>query len=143
MDIALARKMKLYQLTVIFSVVFALVGFSYNVWRLELSERNNTIRMASFELLRELAALEQLIYIAHYDQDLVAGSPRKGWVRVGLVSDLAQITSPEVAASTAILKQEWARGWEQIGTDRDTVNTIVTVIDESRSDIRQLLISLN
>ncbi len=143
MDRELVRKMRLYQLTVVFSVLFALVGFSYNVWRLEVSEQNNTIRMASFELLKELASLEQLIYIAHYDQDLQEGSPRKGWVRVGIASDLARLTSPEVAASTLTLKQQWTKGWSSIATDRETVNTIVSAIDSARQEIRQLLVSLD
>ena len=48
MDSKTKNKLQLYQLTVIFSVLFALVGFSYNVWRMEVSEQNNNIRTACF-----------------------------------------------------------------------------------------------
>lgn len=62
-------------------LVFAVIGFSYNAWRLESSEKNNNVRLAAFTVITELAQLEQLVYAAHYDQDPVNGSPRKGWVK--------------------------------------------------------------
>lgn len=37
------RNFRLYQLTVIFSVLFALLGFTYNVWRMEVTEQNSNI----------------------------------------------------------------------------------------------------
>ena len=51
---------------------------------------------ASFEILTELAALEEIVYAAAYDGDLKEGSPRKGWVKVRLVQDLSMITTKEV-----------------------------------------------
>ena len=71
----LEKKFKVYYLTAIFSLIFAVVGFSYNAWRLEVTEDNSNIRTTAFEVLTELAELQQLIYSAHYDHDMVAGNP--------------------------------------------------------------------
>lgn len=69
---------KNYHLTVVLRVLFTVVGFSYNVWRMEASEENSNIRTACFEILLELFFLEQLVYSAYYDADLEGGSLRSG-----------------------------------------------------------------
>jgi hypothetical protein len=53
----IVKRFQLYSMTLFLSVIFALVGFSYNVWRMEASEQNNNIRTACFEMLLELSAL--------------------------------------------------------------------------------------
>ena len=136
------NKLQLYQVTVIFSVLFALIGFSYNVWRMEASEHNNTIRTASFEILLELSSLEQLIYSAHYDKDLNEGSPRKGWVKVGLIADLSVLTTTSVEKQTHHLKNVWSQNWNKIIDNQSAVDNIVIAIDSVRSEIKLLLISL-
>jgi hypothetical protein len=78
----LKKKLRLYYITTIFSLVFAVVGFSYNAWRLEVSKDNNNIRTASFEVLKNLAEFEQVLFSAHYDQDEVSGNPRLGWIKI-------------------------------------------------------------
>jgi hypothetical protein len=137
------NKLRYYQLTVIFSVLFALLGFSYNVWRMEVSEQNNNIRTASFEILINLASLEQLIYTAHYDDDFQAGSPRKGWVLVGLISDLSTLTDTDVAEKADKLKLQWAAGWDQVGHEQAAVDDMIKAIDEVRIALKQLLASLD
>lgn len=135
-------KFQYYQITLIFSILFSLMGFSYNVWRMEISEQNNTIRTASFEMLVELSSLEQLIYIAHYDGDLEQGSPRKGWVKVGLINDLSVLAAPSVEQTADNLTKEWSDNWNGVGTDKAAVDHIVAAIDTVRSDIKRVLKSL-
>ncbi len=135
-------KFQYYQITLIFSILFSLLGFSYNVWRMEISEQNNTIRTASFEMLVELSSLEQLVYIAHYDGDLEQGSPRKGWVKVGLINDLSILADSSVEQTADSLTKEWADNWNGVGTDKAAVDHIVTAIDTVRSEIKQVLKSL-
>lgn len=142
MEQQIKNKLQLYQVTVIFSVLFALIGFSYNVWRMEASEHNNTIRTASFEILLELSSLEQLIYSAHYDKDLNEGSPRKGWVKVGLIADLSVLTTTSVEKQTHHLKNVWSQNWNKIIDNQSAVDNIVIAIDSVRSEIKLLLISL-
>ncbi len=142
MDIQILKKLHLYQLTVLFSVIFALAGFSYNVWRMEVSEQNNNIRTACFEMLLELSTLEQLIYTAHYDGDVKEGSPRKGWVKVGLISDLSVLTSDSVESKALALKEIWSAHWSTMATSKESVDKIVYAIDSVRAEIKQVLNSL-
>ena len=136
------KKLYLYQLTVLFSVLFSLLGFSYNVWRMEATEANSNTRTACFEILLELSALEQLIYAAHYDGDLTAGNPRTGWVKVGLIADLSALTAKPVEAQAIELKGTWADHWHTIPMEKSSVEKIVTSIDLTRLEIKQVLTSL-
>ncbi|KNC69082.1 hypothetical protein [Pseudoalteromonas ardens] len=135
----LSEKVRLYQLSLIASMLFAFVGFAYNAWRLEVSEQNNNIRTACFEMLRELAQLEQLIYIAHYDQDKTLGSPRKGWVSVGLINDFSYLTNSELQQSATTLRATWSDNWQNIYASTQAVDLVVKDIDTVRADIKQLL----
>lgn len=142
MDTQIQKKLQIYQITIIFSVLFALIGFSYNVWRMEVSEENSNIRTACFEILLELSALEQLIYTAHYDGDLKEGSPRKGWVKVGLIADLSVLTNDSVEREAATLKKVWSAHWSTMTNNKDSVDQIVSAIDSVRSEIKLVLSSL-
>ena len=92
----LQRRMNWYQATALFSIFFAVLGFTYNVWRMEMTEHNSNVREASCETLLQLAELEQLVFAAHYDQDPVAGNPRNGWVKGGLGCQSERITNGSV-----------------------------------------------
>ena len=138
----LEQKLKSYYLTALFSVVFAVVGFSYNAWRLEVSEDNSNIRTASFEVLKELSELEQIIFTRHYDKDIQKGNPRIGWVKVGLILDLSILISPEVNSKAEILKNNWASGWASIASNRDTVDKLSNSIDQIRIEIKIVLSQL-
>lgn len=133
------KQIKNYQLAVMFSFLFTLLGFSYNVWRMEITEENANIRTACFELLLVLSELEQLIYIAHYDKDTSEGSPRKGWVKVGLIVDLSVLTSKKVKLSTLELKNMWTTHWQSIDHSEASVQAIVTSLEDSRTEIKMLL----
>ncbi|QFU74889.1 hypothetical protein EY643_04120 [Halioglobus maricola] len=136
-------RLKVYQATALFSVLFALVGFSYNVWRLEVTEHNSNVREASFELLLQLAELEQVVYAAHYDRDLERGSPRDGWVKVGLINDLSGTCGEAVVASAAVLKAVWSSNWAQMAEQSSATDAVVTAIDDTRAEVRAVLSTLN
>jgi len=135
-------KFKMHQVTLIFSMLFILLGFSYNVWQLEVSEQNNTIRIASVEMLVELSSLQQLIYIAHYDKDLEQGNPRKGWVKVGLITDLSVLTDPTIEKKAENLTKVWSSNGEEIGREQEAVEQLVKSINSVRSEIKRVLKSL-
>ncbi|MCL1147056.1 hypothetical protein L2747_13715 [Shewanella marinintestina] len=133
------QTISVFQLTAVFSMLFALVGFSYNVWRMEITEYNNNVRSASFELLLQLSELESIVYAAHYDKDLVQGNPRKGWVKVNLIADLSMITEPEISAAAKQLQQSWQTNWQELENDETSAEVIVSSIDNTRAKVRQLL----
>ena len=135
-------KLHLYQVTVIFSVLFALLGFTYNVWRMEVTEENSNIRTASFEVLLTLSSLEQLVYSAHYDGDEQEGNPRKRWVKVGLIKDLSMLTTDSVQAQAAALKTVWTDNWATMMDDRHSADQIVSAIDSTRTELKRVLTSL-
>ncbi|WP_125783943.1 hypothetical protein [Pseudoalteromonas rubra] len=135
----LSEKIRLYQLSLIASMLFAFIGFAYNAWRLEVSEQNNNIRTACFEMLKELAQLEQLMYIAHYDQNKIEGSPRKGWISVGLINDFSYLTNGELQKSATRLRATWSENWQSIDASTQAVDLVVQDIDNVRTEIKQLL----
>lgn len=132
----------MYQIAVIASVLFTLVGFSYNVWRMEVSEENNNIRTACFEMLLELSSLEQLVYAAHYDKDTESGNPREGWVKVGLITDLSALTTPTVKNKATLLNTTWSEHWDSMVHSKQSTDAIVSAIDMVRTVIKQNLSSL-
>lgn len=137
------HRLKSYYLTAIASIVIAVVGFTYNSWRLEVSEDNTIIRAAAFQLLIELADIEQNIYAAHYDEDTVNGNPRRGWVKVGLVVDLSILVSEEVEAESMALKALWQDSWEQLPEKRVVADQLVKQIDRVRTEVKQVLKGLD
>ncbi|QFU23648.1 hypothetical protein FM038_016690 [Shewanella eurypsychrophilus] len=132
----------IFQITAIFSMLFALIGFSYNVWRMEVTEYNSTMRSASFELLLQLSELEGVIYAAYYDKDKLAGNPRKGWIKVNLIADLSMITEAELQDATRALKQDWQLHWDSIDDDEASVSKVIKRIDDTREEVRRLLLKL-
>ena len=125
------------------SLVFAVIGFSYNAWRLEVTEDNSNVRTASFEVLTNLAELELIIYAAHYDKDKFEGSPRKGWVKIGLIVDLSVLISRSVEGQSLKLRDVWSKSWERMTNDRKATNRLIEEVDLVRNEIKLILSSLN
>jgi len=138
----LKHKLKLFYITSIFSMVVAVIGFSYNAWRMELTEDNNNIRTASFEVLTELSELEQIIYAAHYDKDMQEGNPRKAWVKVGLIVDLSGLISQQVENEADHLKTLWTNSWQLVKDDEVATQKLVVQIDKVRISIKMDLKNL-
>jgi len=142
LDMQTGKQIRNYQIAVISSLLFALLGFSYNVWRMEVTEENANTRTACFELLLVLSQLEQLVYSAHYDKNSLEGSPRKGWVKVGLTVDLSVLTTSKVKDSALKLKDVWSSHWQTIENNEQSVQSVVYAIEGSRTQIKMLLQSL-
>ena len=137
------KRIKVYQVTSILTILLTLIGFSYNVYRLEQSELNSNIRTSSFEMLKELASLEQIVYASYYEQDKILGNPRTGWVKVGMIKDLSIICFNKEAKESKYLLNTWKKNWSKMNTDKDSVEKIVKSIDIVRQKIRTVLQDLN
>jgi hypothetical protein len=135
----LKEKLKIYYIMSVFSVLFALLGFSYNAWRMEVSEENNNVRTAAFEVFEHLGELEHIILTAHYDGDEISGNPRRGWVEVGLVVDLSALIAPEVADKAVMLKTVLADSWHLMAAEETVVKALVSKIDDTRMAIKMVL----
>ncbi len=136
------RRFRNYYATAIVSLLFALIGFSYNAWRMEVSEDNNNIRTAAFEVLTEIAELEQLIFAAHYDQDPVAGNPRVGWVKVELISDLSALISDQVHQDAVYLMQTWRDNWAAMADDKVAKDKLINAADRVRDAVKDAIAGL-
>jgi len=132
-------KLKSYYFTSLLGVIFAVVGFSYNAWRLEVSESNSTVRTASFEVLTELAALERVIYAGHYDNNEIQGSPRNGWVHVGVITDLSMLISNSTEKEAETLKETWAQNWGSYAQSREATDKLIHAIEAVRTEIKTAL----
>ena len=137
------ESLKIYQLAVIFSIFISLAGFSYNVWRMEATEKNDNIRTACFELLRNLSELEQLVYAAHYDKNDETGNPRNGWVLIGLVEDMSMLTVTSIEEKAGYLKSTWSEEWSTMSQSRQSTDNIVSAIDATRAEIKHTLNQLD
>ena len=135
-------KLRLFYVTSVLSMIFAVIGFSYNTWRMQVTEENNNIRTASFEVLSRLSEMEQLIYTAHYDKNAIDGSPRKIWVKVGLIVDLSGLISPQVEKDAESLKSLWGGSWQNVSDDEETSQQLVMSIDLVRKNIKRALRNL-
>ena len=133
------KKLTSYYLTAIFSLIFAVTGFTYNTWRMEVTEDNNNTRTASFSVLTLLAEFEQNIFASYYDNNSVEGSPRVGWVKVGLVVDLSSLISEDVEKEAIELKQLWSQEWHLVSQEQKSVDKLSHQIDMVRDVIKKEL----
>ncbi|REL25672.1 hypothetical protein DXX93_03280 [Thalassotalea euphylliae] len=136
-------RLKLYYATSIVGLLIAVLGFAYNTWRLELSEHNSTVRTAAFELIIATAELEQNIFAAVYDDDPIAGSPRIGWVKVGLIEQLSVLIDPKVEMAAIELKKVWASNWSTLTQDKQSLTAVEQQLVVLQSELKQVLKSLN
>lgn len=136
------RKLKSYYFTAVLSLLFAVIGFSYNAWRMEVSESNNNIRTASFEVLQELSDLERVIFAAHYDKDQIKGNPREGWIKVGLISDLSVLIGSEVEQKSNKLKSTWSQSWQRLPEHEQVATELIADVDAVRTEIKMVLSDL-
>jgi hypothetical protein len=127
----------------IISLLVAFMALGYNSWRNELSEQNRNIRRAGFEMLVHVAELQRITYLAHYDNDLVEGNPRKGWSEVLILKDLDQLMPDSAHMGTAALADTWEQNWQGLGQQDESVALIDTALDGLRADILEALAELD
>jgi len=101
------------------SLLIALTSLGYNTWRNEHTEHNRNIRAAAFEILTKLAEFERVVFLAHYDRDMINGNPRLGWTYIIVINDLAQVIPGTIQPRAAALRDTWRGSWEDLGKDGD------------------------
>ena len=116
------------------SLAVAISSLGYNTWRNERTEHNRNLRTAAFEVLMRAADLERVTFLAQYDRDRNAGSPRAGWTDVLAIRDLATLVPGRVAAEADELLKVWGQNWEGLGKDDETA---VNRIDDAVGRLRE------
>lgn len=120
------------------SLTVAVSSLAYNTWRNERTEHNRNIRAATFELLMKVSELQRVVYLAQYDRDLAAGSPRTGWTYVLAIRDLSRLTPAPLPAQAGELQKVWSGSWEGLGKDDETA---VNRIDDAIGRLRDTTLS--
>lgn len=115
------------------SLVIACMSLGYTSWRNELTEANRNSRLAGFEMIREIAGVERVLFFSHYDQDQQAGNPRQGWSHVLAIQDLSRFLDEDVQAKAKSLHVIWQQRWPELGRQQAAADSISSAIDALRS----------
>ena len=131
----LSEQMRTNALALI-SLFVAFTALGYNTWRNELTEYNRTTREAGFEMLVHIGELQRITYLAQYDRDLVDGNPRKGWVEVLVLRDLARLMPVSARQRSDELHDTWSQQWNDQGADDEqAVASIDNAINALRIEV--------
>lgn len=119
----------------ILSLTIVIISFGFNSWRAEVSEKNQNMRTAGFEILKNLGQLQIVVNYAYYEPDNMLGSPYLGWGYVSLASDLSNLMTPSVAASIHKLVGVWGANFEGLKKDGKAADLISAEIDTARQTV--------
>lgn len=124
------------------SLTVALSALFYNTWRNEQTERNRNIRVAEFEMLKNLGELQQIIDYAHFRKDQQRGDLTQGLSRVLLIKDLAALTPQPVADSADKLMTAWRVNGDNLATSFDAASALSEEVLLARRAVLESLRSL-
>jgi hypothetical protein len=96
------------------SLITAIVGLSYNSWQANQNEINQNMRIAAFEVLKNLGELQTVVNYAHFSHDNSRGNPIEGWKHVLMVRDLSHLLKPAAKNESQLLYDDWQKDWEQL-----------------------------
>ena len=122
----------------IVSVLVALTGLGYNTWRNEKTEINRNVRVAAFEMLKNLGELQLIVDYAHFKGDKMKGDLTVGLSHVLYLRDLAQIVPAPVPAQTEKLLDDWRSSADKIENDNTAANKVsedIYILRESLQDV--------
>ena len=117
------------------SLVVAISSLGYNSWRNELSEANRNVRNAGFELMHEIAGLQQVVLLSHYDMDEVRGNPRVGWTHAIAIRDLAYPMPEDVRTACNDLFLVWQTNWDSVASSDSSLENVDAAIDRAKTEI--------
>lgn len=119
----------------IVSLVAAIVGLSYNSWQANQNEINQNMRIAAFEVLKNLGELQTVVNYAHFTGDKSRGNPIEGWKHVSMVRDLSHLLKPSAKQESQLLYDAWQKNWERINSDKSTEQQISHQIAKTREAV--------
>lgn len=137
----MAEQIKNHAIAII-SLIIALTALGYSTWREEVTEKNRNIRVAAFEVLKNLGELQVIVNSTHYAPDNAMGNPMLGWGHIALINDLSQLLPPPIPETTQKLTDTWSQTWSSLKTDEDNTKLISAEIDSSREAILKVLRNL-
>lgn len=138
-NIAFSERQWLGQLSkhsvAVVSLITALVGLSYNAWQANQNEINQNMRVAAFEVLKNLGELQTVVNYAHFSGDNSRGNPIEGWKHVSMVRDLSYLLKPAAKKESQHLYNTWQKSWEQIASDQQIEIQVSEQISKTREAV--------
>ncbi|MFW5440528.1 MAG: hypothetical protein ACKE5M_07560 [Methylophilaceae bacterium] len=119
----------------IVSLIAAIVGLSYNSWQANQNEVNQNMRIAAFEVLKNLGELQTVINYAHFSGDTSRGNPIEGWKHATMVRDLSHLLRPSAKLESQRLYEAWQKNWELIDSNKQTEKQISQQIAKTREAV--------
>jgi hypothetical protein len=110
------------------SLAIAIMALSYSAWRDELSEQNRNVRVAGFEIIKELSALQLVSHYAYYDQNDTQGNPIIGWKHILLIEDMAIFMPLPVREQASKLHKQWTAHVDQLAENKSNNDAVVAEI---------------
>lgn len=117
------------------SLITAIAGLSYNAWQANQNEINQNMRIAAFEVLKNLGELQTVVNYAHFSGDKSRGNPIEGWKHVTMVRDLSHLLKPAAKAESQVLYNAWQANWEQIELNPIIEEQISSQITKTRQTV--------
>ena len=117
------------------SLLTALVGLSYNAWQANQNEINQNMRVAAFEVLKNLGELQTVVNYAHFSGDQSRGNPIEGWKHVSMVRDLSYLLKPAAKKESQYLYDAWQKNWERIADNQQIEKQISKQIAKTREAV--------
>ncbi len=119
----------------IISLIIAILALLYTAWREEVTERNRNLRVAAFEVLKNLGELQITINYIHYQPTNPMGNSFVAWGYVTLAGDLAQLLPQPVPDKVNHLIDVWKTNVSKIKEDEESLEQTSQAIDESRQAV--------
>jgi hypothetical protein len=126
----------------IFSLLIIFSAFIFTAWRSEISEKNQNLRVAGIEILKNLGHLQIVVNYAYFQSDNMLGNPFLGWGYIALVSDLSQLMPDPVPKTIQKLVAVWSEEANHLKTSEEAANRVSMQVDTSREEVLKLIRSL-
>ncbi|MGC1879022.1 MAG: hypothetical protein WA347_04450 [Rhabdochlamydiaceae bacterium] len=126
----------------IFSLLIIFSAFVFTAWRSEISEKNQNLRVAGIEILKNLGHLQIVVNYAYFQSDNMLGNPFLGWGYIALVSDLSQLMPDPVPKTIQKLVTVWGEEANHLKTSEEAANRVSMQVDTSREEVLKLIRSL-
>lgn len=121
------------------SLCVAMFSVFYAGWRDNRIEEHRNIRVAGFEVLKNLGELQMVVDYAHYQKDRQLGNPITGWGRVLLIRDLSQVMPGPAPQSADKVFQIWQMEWENVSDSEESVKRVSDEISAARKTVLEVL----
>lgn len=117
------------------SLITAITGLTYNSWQANQNEINQNMRIAAFEVLKNLGELQTVVNYAHFSEDTVKGNPIEGWKHVTMVRDLSHLLKPKAKKESQVLYDAWKKDWEKVNNNKQSEKQMSQQIAKTREAV--------